>query len=406
LIFPDTDYIEAVTCGQDFNMDIVKESVIGCFSDFAGENDKIITELNKIVEKHGEETYSRIIHVLAHLFVEPEKAKNCWDKIIVHREMLSRCLKRDVTFQTAICDYFCSIEISLKNPKVVEISVFEEKEKASRFDNLTGLFNRNQFEDSISQELTRSKRHHQELSLLFFDLDNFKSVNDTYGHLAGDLVLKNVSRILLAEIRAEDIAIRYGGEELLIILPQTGKINALLLGDRIREKIMETPCIYQDKQINITVSGGLASFPADGEDFNELVEHADRGLYKAKSDGKNNIAIYSKNHRRFVRFDFVSEIQVQTTSDWVPPDIILASTRNLSETGLLFESEIAFNIGDMIQMHIQFKKNNSYTQITGTVVRIEIYQANRYDIGVSFIKIDPAAQNELSSYVNRLISQK
>ena len=238
-------------------MNIIRESIIGCLTKYAGENEKIISELNGIISEYGETAYAAIIHVLAHLNLEPETAKECWEKIVIHREMLNKCLKRDVTIQTVICDYFCSIDMSLKTPKVVEISVFESKEKASRYDELTGLFNRSQLNESINQELARSNRHNYEFSILFLDLDHFKKVNDTYGHLAGDFVLKNMSRLVMEEIRTEDIAIRYGGEEILIILPQTGKMKALALGERIREKIKMTPNIYENKHINMTQVSNL-----------------------------------------------------------------------------------------------------------------------------------------------------
>jgi len=342
---------------------------------------------------------------LAHLNLEPETAKECWEKIVIHREMLNKCLKRDVTIQTVICDYFCSIDMSLKTPKVVEISVFESKEKASRYDELTGLFNRSQLNESINQELARSNRHNYEFSILFLDLDHFKKVNDTYGHLAGDFVLKNMSRLVMEEIRTEDIAIRYGGEEILIILPQTGKMKALALGERIREKIKMTPNIYENKHINMTVSGGLASFPADGQNINELVEHADRGLYQAKSYGRDNIAIYSKNKRRFIRFDFFTDIQVQKIDNLSASDEIATTTKNFSQTGLLFESKILFEIGDVVQLKIRLETNSSHTQITGKVVRTEISEPTLYDIGISFIKTDQEIENDVSKFVNQYLTE-
>lgn len=381
-------------------MDIIKDSVIECLNRFSGKNGRIISELDRIIEEHGEKTYTTIIHILAHLNLEPEHAKECWEKIILHRATLSKCLNREVNLQTAICDYFCSIDISLKNPKLVEISVFETKEKASRYDDLTGLLNRNHFEDSINQELARSNRYNYELSLLFFDIDDFKIVNDTYGHLAGDLVLKNVSRILMDGIRAEDVAVRYGGEELVVILPQTPKIKALVLGERLREKIRETPNIHNDQSIHVTVSGGLASFPADGKNTKELVEYADQGLYIAKSKGKNNISIFSKNKRRFKRIDFFTEVQVQHINDIHGSSKITANTKNVSQTGLLFESDIPFEMGDIIKLDIRLETFSGQTQLVGTVVRIEIYESDRYEIGVSFLEIDQAVETEISKFVN------
>ncbi len=383
-------------------MDVIKESIIECLMKFSGEDEKIGPELNKIIKKQGKKTYTEIIYVLTHLYLEPDKAKECWQKIIDHQVTLSKSLKRAVKLQTAICDYFCAVEISLKTPKIVEISVFETKDKASRYDNLTGLLNRSQLQASIDQEWARSSRHNYEFSVLFFDIDNFKKVNDTYGHPVGDLILKNVSRVIIGEIRAEDIAIRYGGEELLIILPQTSKIEAFVLGERIREKIKEKQNGFENKSVNVTVSGGLASFPEDGENTSELIDHADQALYKAKSNGKNNIAIFSKNKRLFIRFDFVTEIQVQNPKDPSISNTIPANTKNISQTGILFESDIPFEIGDVIEIIIRLKTNADLVQIEGTVVRMEIFEPNRYDVGISFIKTHQIAESEISTIVDRL----
>ena len=130
------------------------------------------------------------------LDLDIEEAGKCWFEIIDHYESLCVSTGRRISLTTAICDYFCSVHQSLKNPKVVELHIFEKTIRESNYDSLTGLFNRRYFDEAIERELSLAKRHNTELSLLFFDLDDFKEINDDYGHQAGDAVLKTVAKII------------------------------------------------------------------------------------------------------------------------------------------------------------------------------------------------------------------
>lgn len=236
-----------------------------------------------------------ILNVLTNLNIDPPDAENCWGEIIQHYGKLSRYLDRQVSLRTAICDYFCSIRKSLENPKVVEISIFEDTVKASRYDGLTGLFNRQTFDETLEREINRARRHGLKLAILFFDLDDFKRINDSYGHQAGDQILKKVAGIMLDEKRSEDVVARYGGEEMVIILPETDNLNARVLGERIRKRVENMEFHFQGTRIKLTVSAGLAAFPLDASTGEELVNCADSAVYKAKESGKNNISFFSEN---------------------------------------------------------------------------------------------------------------
>lgn len=380
-------------------MDSVRDSVIRCLYELSAEDEKLIAGLNEIVKEFGIETCSTIIHVLTHLELEPIRAKESWGKIITHREKMSNLLKRKINLRTAICDYFCSIDGSLKNPKVVEISVFEDKDKASKYDNLTGLFNRNFFDDYLSREIARAKRYDLELSILFFDLDDFKKINDSFGHLAGDAILKSVSTIIIEEVRTEDLAARYGGEELVVVLPQTGKIRSLILGERIREKIEEMSLNFQNQFINLTVSAGLASYPEDADDADNLLKYADHALYEAKSYGKNNIVIYSKHKRRYLRINLVRKIQIENVGNNSESTQIKVNSKNFSKAGILFESSTPFAIGDRIRLTIPLENEEDDITVSGSVVRIEVHGPDRYDIGVSFIEMDKVIKSEISRLI-------
>lgn len=146
-------------------------------------------------------------------------------------------------------------------------------------DGLTGLFNRRYFNELINIEVNRLKRSPASLSLLMLDIDNFKNYNDTQGHPAGDELLKGFAKVLKNSVRAQDIVCRYGGEEFIVILPQTDKKGAQIIAERIRVQVG----LY----LTTTVSIGIATLPDDGAEIEQLIEKADNALYQAKKSGKN-----------------------------------------------------------------------------------------------------------------------
>ncbi|MDP3041388.1 MAG: diguanylate cyclase [Candidatus Omnitrophota bacterium] len=146
-------------------------------------------------------------------------------------------------------------------------------------DGLTGLFNRRYFNELIMVEVNRLKRSPATLSVLMLDIDNFKNYNDTQGHPAGDVLLKDAAKVFKNSVRPSDIVCRYGGEEFIIILPQTEKKAATIVAERLRVQVG----LY----LPTTVSIGIASVPEDAQEISALIEKADSALYQAKAAGKN-----------------------------------------------------------------------------------------------------------------------
>lgn len=168
------------------------------------------------------------------------------------------------------------------------------KELAIR-DGLTGLYNHQEFYFRLESEISYSKRHGHHLSLVMMDIDNFKGINDTYGHLVGDKVLKEVARILLEYVRSSDVVCRYGGEEFTVILPETDTKEALETADRIKRKIEEFRITDEKgKIIYVTVSIGVATYPKDGTTSRLLLNNADHALYAAKLKGKNRVVSFNE----------------------------------------------------------------------------------------------------------------
>ncbi|PLX83554.1 MAG: diguanylate cyclase [Desulfuromonas sp.] len=160
-------------------------------------------------------------------------------------------------------------------------------------DGLTRLYNHRHFYDRLGKEFARAKRYREPLSLIFFDIDDFKNVNDLYGHIHGDEVLKVIGQRVLDLIRASDIAVRYGGEEFAILLPSTDAEGALSLAERVSAAISESR-FNGLGDLQVTVSTGVATYVGDNlAGANELVEIVDRGMYSAKSQGKNRVVVVS-----------------------------------------------------------------------------------------------------------------
>jgi diguanylate cyclase (GGDEF)-like protein len=166
-----------------------------------------------------------------------------------------------------------------------------ELEYYSTHDPLTGLHNRRYFNEMIEYELGRSERHKHEFAILMLDLDDFKDVNDTYGHPCGDLVLKQVADILHANMRKGDLATRIGGDEFAILLTETGKANAMVVAEKLRNQLrghtFQTP---EGKQFHITTSIGVIIYPEDAQNLSDLMTGVDIGLYRAKEIGKDSIS--------------------------------------------------------------------------------------------------------------------
>ena len=179
------------------------------------------------------------------------------------------------------------VAISLHNAQLYQRSIYDE---------MTQVFSRGHFDAHLFQEIERAKRYHSgedtqpyNISLVMFDIDDFKVFNDTYGHQVGDMVLKAVARAVKRSVRSSDVVARYGGEEFCIVLPETNKENAVKAAERIRKVIENLRVTTSRGLLGITVSLGVATYPDDASDMQELIREADKALYKAKALGKNRV---------------------------------------------------------------------------------------------------------------------
>ena len=168
-------------------------------------------------------------------------------------------------------------------------SLQSELVRAARFDALTGLYNRGTFLEEFEREVSRCARGGPAFSLAVFDLDRFKRLNDQYGHPFGDRVLKAFAEVLRADIRKHDAVGRYGGEEFALLMPNTGKETAMRVAERVRRDLETRGISVDGKRVEVTVSGGIATYGVEGEDWDTLLSAADTALYEAKNSGRNRV---------------------------------------------------------------------------------------------------------------------
>jgi len=169
------------------------------------------------------------------------------------------------------------------------IQLFQQVEALAVTDALTGLFVRNYFMERARDEIARCQRLNMPSTVLMIDLDRFKEKNDTYGHLVGDVVLRDVARLLQRNLREIDLIARYGGEEFILLLTESSAEQAEPIAQRLKQLVEAHPIRAYDELLTQTISMGMASFPNDGRTLDELVEHADQALYAAKRSGRNQV---------------------------------------------------------------------------------------------------------------------
>ncbi len=197
---------------------------------------------------------------------------------------LSQFNEPEVFFLQALCDYAA---IAIENARWVE-----KIQELTITDDCTGLYNARHLYKTLETEVYRSARFGYEFSVLFIDLDHFKSVNDTHGHLVGSKLLAEIGYLVKAQLRLIDYAFRYGGDEFVVLLPQTSKDQALVVAKRLRDAMRASNfCRTEGLNLNVRASIGLATYPHDARDAHDIIRQADEMMYLVKNTTRDNIGI-------------------------------------------------------------------------------------------------------------------
>ena len=269
-----------------------------------------------VVEKNYDQAFADIIALKKRIFVIIIVLITIFSTIayLVSQSILCP-LKQLITGanQVAAGDLKTELPVNKNDELGFAISVFndmvqrlkqnnDEKEKMLREDPLTGLYNRRHMMEILNQQIQRYHRNQTPFSIFMADLDHFKQINDTYGHQAGDAILAEVGKIFHNIVRSIDAAGRYGGEEFIIALEDTGEKEAHQTAERIRKTIEDTEIIFENRTIHFTTSIGIATFSSSNETRDSLIDKADKALYQAKMNGRNrvysfdpNVVVFAKN---------------------------------------------------------------------------------------------------------------
>jgi diguanylate cyclase (GGDEF)-like protein len=387
---------------QEQSREYLRASLIQQLSAYSQNEDEFLRHVDYLAGTQGEKIYPVLLNIFTQLDFEGDEARSIWGDMVQHRQQMMRSMERPVNLTTAICDFMLTVRKELIHPKIVELNLFEETSHYSKCDSLTGLYNRSYFEEALKGEVSRCKRYQTEFSLVFFDLDHFKTINDTLGHQAGDMVLKSAAKLIQSEKRTEDIVARFGGEEIIMILPGTPKYNALILAERIRHKIEYMNLSYEGERIQVTVTGGVATFPLDTDIETEMVECADRALYRAKNQGRNQIALFSQDKRHNYRMDLIGPIKVQELGMKTSQVPTLGRIKDISLSGVLFESQKPLSMGSRIQVEVPLSSRDKPLVMVGRVTRLQ-QSGSFYDVGAMFLHFGEQDRMDINKHFTSLL---
>ena len=261
--------------------------VNGPIADYLISNQKTVT-FQKLKEEIGEYEYLSVIEKLNPTLIVPLIQRNHLNGMLVLQERIA--IEDDTSYTDYEKDQIMSIAslaaVAINNAALLEMS---------STDMMTHLKLKYFFFNLLSEAMDSAYSRNEKLSVLMFDIDFFKKFNDTYGHECGDFVLISVADLIRKNLRDSDVASRYGGEEFTVLLPDTGKDEAVLVAERIRSTIDEHDFVYNNQHLHVTISVGVSVFDAETNFMNtpnEFVNQADQGLYMSKSNGRNKVTCF------------------------------------------------------------------------------------------------------------------
>ncbi|MCF8070124.1 MAG: GGDEF domain-containing protein [Desulfobacterales bacterium] len=243
-------------------------------------------QLKKYLNSSENSSLADLLFGLTYERFSEKEAGKIWENILDHKVTLNKQLKRDIGILVAALDYLSNITDLISQPKIIQDHKVETAAKMATTDDLTGLYLRDVFEFSLQKEISKFFRYDNPLSLIMMDIDDFKIINDEYGHQKGDEILKQIGEIILKNSRESDIPVRYGGEEFSVILPETPIGESIVLAERLRNEIEKH---FNGKKMPVTISLGIGYMRKNISSFQALVKDADDALYTAKKSGKNKV---------------------------------------------------------------------------------------------------------------------
>lgn len=341
---------------------------------------------HRIINREPDAPYSELLHNLTHRSYDQAEAQELCFQIFDHERKLTQLLGRSPGVRVAALDYVINFLHRDGNLRLVDPTVLEQLYLDATIDPLMRIGNRRAYEERLSQELDRAKRYQTPFAIALFDVDDFKRVNDQQGHSAGDRVLQQIALIVQQCIRGSDMAARWGGEEIVLLMPQTHVKEAVMVAERIRHRVE-----VELKSMEITISGGIAVFPLNGESQKELFSYADRAMYRAKSEGKNRVCHTPVERRAFPRLD--ESLYVHISHESSVPTTVVAMTRNIGHGGISFRHAGPLYISTEINGDIEYKDGRA--GFRGRLIYVEEFSPGQYEVGVKFTELKEGPWNQL-----------
>ena len=355
----------------------------------------LVAALQELEEQEGLAVYVELLHMLTHMRFEPDEAKEHWNAVIRHRQELEDAVGYEMDLSVGLVSYFVQVSRKMKNPKVIELKLFEETRASAYKDELTGLHNFRFFQEFLGWEVGRCERSGGEFSIAMGDLDNFKSYNDRFGHDVGNEALKAVGNALEEVGRDQDVVVRYGGEEFVLIMPETSKEDAGRVADRVCRAIAKLELSGSHSKNGVTMSLGVASYPADAVEPEALIRCADRAMYTAKAKGKNQAQLYGANRRalRRVHVELTGEIRV-FEDEGLP-----FSTLDISERGLRLRLKEQLELNSMVEFVLNLPGHSEGVKAYGRVVRVSDEEDGAHEMALHIMDIDSREFLALTRYL-------
>jgi diguanylate cyclase (GGDEF)-like protein len=268
--------------------DAMSVEVVSAFAGDRAMTDSERASVDARIRERGGVFFSDLLYSISHHYFAPEVAETLWGEVLKHKHMLSESLGRNVRITVATLDYLSNVTDELTSPTLISEAYAIEIANISMRDGMTGLYNHSSCYELLELEFRSHRRYGAGISLILMDIDDFKLVNDRHGHQEGDRILIEVATTMTEQVRDSDICCRFGGEEFVAILPFTSSPGeAREIAERIREKAATIKC----GDDWITISAGVAVCDQGIRTPRDLIESADRALYRAKTNGKNRVAL-------------------------------------------------------------------------------------------------------------------
>ena len=373
-----------------------RKSIENAFSQLINKYSHDFNQLQKplglLVAQHGGFVHQLFFYHFFSLKLSMMDSGKLWDLCLENFQKETKILLLD--YRASFLNYLIQHQ-HINEPNILEYSQKKRLLDSTYTDSLTGLYNQRYFGQCLMKELSRSKRSGLPLTLIFFDIDHFKNVNDQYGHLTGDYILKEVGRVISITTRSSDMPCRYGGEEFAIILPDTDTLGAITLAKRIQKRVGLLN--FQGVSQKITMSGGISSYPKHATEMKELVHTADKALYKAKANGRNQVLIYERSgdQRRQNRKTLQTTGQFQVDGSAEKQPFI---TKNISQTGILIQTISSVKLGDTLKLNINLPKSKNSLKCVARAVHIHhAHKVEIFELGLEIVHIDGKDQHTLIS---------